>query len=259
MKDKSIQRPSSAMDILAERLRNAADPHEAVELAKLITELQISQERLHQEQERFDWEKQDRQDEVAFGEALTGCQREIGTIPPDTKRTLKSGATLSWFASYAHLDDTVRPIYLSHGFSISYSEIPNPPDGKIGVTATLTRGRTRKEFHQFLSLADNRNAATSTTDLDASTSSRCMRILLIKIFNISVAINQSELGVYLDDEFSGWLKSIDDCADKRDLYNTYQKIKAQLLAGTRKDKKEASAALFDKLQQRVEALQEGTR
>jgi len=249
------KRELTGMELLAELARKTTDPQAAIEIAKQITELQIAQEKLRQAQERFDWEKQDRQDEVAFGEALTACQREIGTIAPDTKRTLKSGATMSWFASYSHLDQTVRPIYLRHGFSISYSEIQDAPDGEVGVIATLTRGRTSREFKQFLTISEG-NQATTKTDLDASTSSRCMRLLLIKIFNISVAISKDELGVWLDEEFAEWLKRLEQCGSKRELFAEYQKIKAQLQSGTRQDKKPAAVALFDKLQLCGESLKE---
>lgn len=255
MSDTSIQkREPSGMELLAELARNTRDPQAAIEIAKQITELQIQQEKLSQAHERFEWEKQDRQDETDFGKALSACQAEIGTIPPDTRRTLKGGKTLSWFASYPHLDATVRPIYLNHGFAISYSEVENPPAGKVGVRAILSRGRIQREYTQFLALADG-NQATTAADLDASSSSRCMRLLLIKIFNISVAINKDEMGVYLDQEFEGWLHDLDGCETKRDLYDRYQQIKKDLLEGSRKDKKEAGSALFDKLQQRAQEIE----
>lgn len=184
----------SGMELLAEEYRK----NPSIELAKEIAALQISLDRHAVEMRRFQWEAEQRQDEIDFGEALSACQAEIGLIQPDRERKLKSGGTMNWFATYPHLNAVVRPIYIKHGFSISYGEIRGVQDGRVGVRATLQRGRMSRDYEQFITVAEG-NQATTKSDLDASSSSRCMRYLLIKIFNIAVAIDKDEMAPFEDD------------------------------------------------------------
>ncbi|MBU6232172.1 ERF family protein [Patescibacteria group bacterium] len=70
MSETAVQRQPTGMEILADLARSNRDPQAAIEIARQITELQIAQEKLRQEQDRFDWEKQDRDARVAFAEAF---------------------------------------------------------------------------------------------------------------------------------------------------------------------------------------------
>lgn len=52
-----------------------------------------------------------------FEAALIACQEEIKTIVPDSVNE----QTKSKYAKFATIDKAIRPIYIKHGFSISYN------------------------------------------------------------------------------------------------------------------------------------------
>lgn len=66
----AIQRNPTGMEMLDRLSRSVNDPAAAVEIAKQIVALQIQQEQLRQAQERFEWEKLDREARVAYAEAI---------------------------------------------------------------------------------------------------------------------------------------------------------------------------------------------
>jgi hypothetical protein len=139
---------------------------------------------LQQSVERFNWEREERQWRIDFDDALNACQRQIGRIAPNRDR--ESG--IMW-ADYVRVDKVVRPVYLEAGFSISFSEVESPTEGRR-MRATLSRSGVTKEY--FSKLTPAGNSKMSAADADASGSSRAMRYLLLKIFNIAVGIDKDE-------------------------------------------------------------------
>lgn len=141
---------------------------------------------LQQSMERFNWEREERQAEQDFGDALTECQRQIGRIAPNVHRENNI-----WWADYVQLDRTVRPIYLAAGFALSFSDAETDDKGRVRIRATLKRGRIEREYFKEIS----RTAASSKMsqpDADASAASRAKRYLLLDIFNIAVGIDKDE-------------------------------------------------------------------
>ena len=139
---------------------------------------------LQQSVERFNWEREERQSKIDFDNALNECQRQIGRIAPNRERE----NNITWL-DYVGVDKVVRPIYLEAGFSIGFSEVDSPTEGRR-MCATLSRSGVSREY--FSKLIPSGNGKMSVADLDASGSSRAMRYLLLKIFNIAVGIDKDE-------------------------------------------------------------------
>jgi hypothetical protein len=161
------------MDLLQQALSSGTSPEVIRELVAL-----------QQSVERFNWEREERQSKIDFDNAFNECQRQIGRIAPNRERENQ----IMWL-DYAGADKVVRPIYLEAGFSIGYSEVESPTEGRR-MCATLSRGGVSKEY--FSKLIPSGNSKMSTADQDASGSSRAMRYLLFKIFNIAVGIDKDE-------------------------------------------------------------------
>ena len=139
---------------------------------------------LQEQVERFSWEREERQSKIDFDNALNECQKQIGTIAPNRERE----NSIKWL-DYVGVDKVVRPVYLEAGFSIGFSEMESPTEGRR-MCATLSRGGVSREY--FSKLIPSGNSKMSAADADASGSSRAMRYLLFKIFNIAVGIDKDE-------------------------------------------------------------------
>ena len=139
---------------------------------------------LQQSVERFNWEREERQSKIDFDNAMNDCQRQIGRIAPNRERE----NNIMWL-DYVGVDKVVRPIYLDAGFSICFSEVDSPTEGRR-MCATLSRSGVSREY--FSKLMPSGNGKMNAADLDASGSSRAMRYLLLKIFNIAVGIDKEE-------------------------------------------------------------------
>ncbi len=152
---------------------------------------------LQQSVERFTWEREERQSKIDFDNAMNECQHKIGRIAPNRERE----NNITWL-DYVGVDKVVRPIYLEAGFSIGFSEVDSPTEGRR-MCATLSRSGVSREY--FSKLIPSGNGKMSVADLDASGSSRAMRYLLLKIFNIAVGINKDEKKPFEDGKQPGEL------------------------------------------------------
>ena len=185
-----MQQASDPMQILAEMARRSEDPTVAVAVAKSIVDLQ-------QSSERFQWEREGRQAKIDFDNALNDCQRQIDRVAPNRDR--ENG--IKW-ADYIAVDKAVRPVYLAAGFSIGFSEVESEKDGRR-MCATLSRGGVSRDY--FSRIIPAGNSKMSQADADASASSRAMRYLLLKIFNIAVGIDKDEKKPFEDGKQPGVL------------------------------------------------------
>jgi hypothetical protein len=162
------KRESSASQMLQVALENKA----GIEIIERITAMM--------ERER------DYQSRVAFDEALNSCQSQIGRIKPNVHRENNI-----WWADYAQIDRTVRPIYIGAGFSISFSEEETADPMQLRMKATLSRSGVSKEYFAQISKVAA-NAKMSAQDASASAASRVKRYLMLDIFNIAVGIDTDE-------------------------------------------------------------------
>jgi len=210
MSDTSLQRAQpTGMELLAELSRKTDDPQVSVAVAKAAVDLQI-------QMERFQWEREERQAKVDFDQALNDCQSKIGRIAPNQQRN----DTHSWWADYAELDRTIRPIYTAVGFSIAFSEVQALAVGKVRIRAELSRGGISKEYFSEITpstLGPKGNAMATATDADAIAQSRAKRYLMLSIFNIAVGIDKIEKEGISEKVIAEWTDKLGAANDISDL------------------------------------------
>ena len=230
MTDTAIQRaaptgmetPSTAQ-LIAQVLSAGGN---ATELAAVVKELVV----LRQSEERFQWEREERQAKMDFDQALNECQSKIGRIAPNQQRN----DTHSWWADYAELDRTIRPIYTAAGFSIAFSEVQPLAPAKVRIRAELSRGGISKEYFSEITpstLGPKGNAMATATDADAIAQSRAKRYLMLSIFNIAVGIDKIEKEGVSDGVMNSWLDKLAAANDTAEL----NKISLEAIKAVRGD------------------------
>jgi hypothetical protein len=182
---------------------------------------------LQQSMVRFDWEAQERQSKIDFDDALNECQKEIGRIVPNQHRN----DTSSWWADYAQLDRTIRPVYTEHRFSIVFSEVAPLAVGKVRIQATLSRAGVSRDYHSEITpstTGPKGGAMATATDADAIAASRAKRYLLLSIFNIAIGIDALEKEGIPNRE--SYLESIRTAKDKASLDKSYLAAKKEAVS-----------------------------
>ena len=130
---------TTGMELLAEIARKNSDPQAAIEIAKQIVELQIKQESLKQNAERFEWEKLDRQARVAYAEAF---ERFKANAPKILKtkhvhfETKSGGATDYWHVELDKACDLLIPALLKEGLTHRWKS-NDLPGGAVRVTCFI--------------------------------------------------------------------------------------------------------------------------
>ena len=151
--------------------RAARDP--AVDVAKI--------EKLMELQERI----LARQAEAAFNEAMNQAQSEIGRIATDSENK----ATSSRYASYAALDRVLRPIYTSHGFSLSF-DTGESAESTVKVLCYVSHRAGHTRTYTAVIPADGKGAkggdVMTKTHAVGSGMQYGQRYLLKLIFNVAV-------------------------------------------------------------------------
>ena len=220
--------PDNSNTILSMIERAARDP--SVDIDKL--------ERLMQMSERAEAKRAD----TAFNDALNQAQGEIGTI--GTNKT--NSQTHSSYATYEKLDVKLRPIYIRHGFALSFDTAEGAPENCIRVVCYVSHkgGHTRR--YQADMPADGKGAkgndVMTKTHAAGSAMSYGQRYLLKMIFNVAVGEHDddgnaaSAVGDFtLADapEFADWRSAIEACETKTalaDLWTTMPKDAQKALA-----------------------------
>lgn len=181
------------------------------------------------------------QAKVAFDDALNSCQKQIGRIAPNQKRN----DTGAWWADYAQLDKTIRPIYTDAEFSVGYSEVEPLCAGKVRIKGTLSRSGISREYFSEITPSTHGpkgNAMATATDADAIAASRAKRYVLLSIFNIAIGLDKEEkAGIpsegMLETVFAAHMEKIQGA-------DTKETLQAAFLAATKdaRDLKDAGAA-----------------
>lgn len=127
-----------------------------------------------------------RQAEVAYADAMSAAQSELGPVAADANNP----QTRSRYASYAALDRAVRPVYVRHGFALSFGTADSPAADHIRLTCKVThRGGHAEPFHVDMP-ADGKGAkggdVMTKTHAAGAAMSYGQRYLLKLIFNIAV-------------------------------------------------------------------------
>jgi len=151
--------------------RAAADP--SVDVEKM--------ERLMAMQERM----LARRAEVAFDVAMSEVQAAMTPIREDAENP----STKSKYASYLALDRAVRPIYTTHGFSISFDSGDGAPENYVRVLAHVShKGHTRT--YRADMPADGKGAkggdVMTKTHATGSAFTYGRRYLLALVFNLAI-------------------------------------------------------------------------
>lgn len=183
--------------------------------------------KLQMDMQRFEWEKEERKLRSDFDDALNECQKQIGRIAPNQQR---KDSTEAWWADYAHLDKTIRPIYTAAGFSIAYSEVAPIVPGKIRIQGTLSRSGISKEYFREITPSTTGakgNVMANATDADSIAASRAKRYLLLDMFNIAVGIDKEEKsgipqGEGLDEQkFAALIEKIEGATSEKELKDAF--------------------------------------
>jgi hypothetical protein len=130
--------------------------------------------------------------EQAFNAALAEAQTEMHPVAADSDNP----QTRSRYASYATLDQAVRPIYTQHGFALSFNtaDAPGPEQARIVCDVCHVGGHIRR-YHIDMPI-DGKGArggdVMTKTHAMGSGISYGMRYLLRMIFNL--AIDQDDDG-----------------------------------------------------------------
>ncbi len=124
--------------------------------------------------------------ETAFNAAMAAAQADMGRVSADATNP----QTRSKYASYAKLDEAVRPIYTRHGFALSFDEGTSDKPDYVRVLCYVTHKAGHKATYHADMPTDTQglkgNANMTKTHATGSAKSYGKRYLLKDIFNIAV-------------------------------------------------------------------------
>lgn len=159
-----------------------------------------------------------KQSEQSFFRALHLAQQEVPSIEPNKEVKTSGGKLMFKYSSYEQLDKVLRPIYVKHGMSISFSGA-EAPAGKVRVLCRVFHRDGHSEPYQ-LDLAIDQGAAQLTkTDAELGAQSKAKRRILRNIFNIVDDMEDEGLS-------NGWmmerLEWFDNCRNLDELKKVFQ-------------------------------------
>lgn len=127
---------------------------------------------------------QDRQAEREFAEAMNACQAEMPAIARDAENK----QTNSKYAKLETIDRAIKPIYIKHGFTLTFGTAESPIAGHIRITCTCQHiGGHKREYQGDFPLDDvglKGNANKTAMHATGSTMSYGRRYLTLMVFNL---------------------------------------------------------------------------
>jgi hypothetical protein len=158
--------------------RAASDPN--VDIDKL--------ERLMDMHERI----VNKQAETEFNKAMNAAQNEMRRVAPDSRNS----QTHSDYASYAALDRVLRPIYVAHGFSLSFDTDDGAPEQHVRVVCNVSHCGGFSRVHHIDMPTDGKGAkggdVMTKTHATGSGTQYGMRYLLKMIFNVAIGSDDDD-------------------------------------------------------------------
>lgn len=131
-------------------------------------------------------ELQAEQARIAYNGAMATCQGAI----PAIEKTHYNNQTESYYEKVEDILDAIQPVYTSYGFSISFSELPDAPDGYIRVGADVSHaGGDTRHFERLEPIDDKgiKGSVNKTrTHAKGSSTTYAKRYLLGMIFSLKV-------------------------------------------------------------------------
>jgi hypothetical protein len=128
---------------------------------------------------------------VEFNEAMQRVQHKMRPISAE----LTNPQTKSRYASYAKLDKSLRPLYSSEGFSLSFNTADSAAPDCIRVLCDVARGGYSKPY-QIDMPNDGKGAkggdVMTKTHATGAAASYGMRYLLKMIFNVAVGEDDTD-------------------------------------------------------------------
>lgn len=174
-RDDNVAGPAALMSVI---LRAASDP--SVDIEKM--------ERLMAMHERMDAKRA----EAEFNDSMCQAQAEMSPIAADATNL----QTHSKYPTYAALDRALRPIYTSHGFSVSFDTEDAKADTHVRVIAIVGhRGGFTRRYRADIS-ADGKGAkggdVMTLTHAAGSAFTYGQRYLLKLVFNVAVGEDDND-------------------------------------------------------------------
>jgi hypothetical protein len=138
-----------------------------------------------------------------YNEALNQVQSEMARVAPNKDNQ----QTKSKYADYAALDRALRPIYIQHGFALSFTSEPTANAAEVRVIAILSHRGGHTQRFQIDMPADGKGpqgpAVMTRTHATGSAMSYGQRYLLKSIFNVAVGETDDDgnaAGAYISPE-----------------------------------------------------------
>lgn len=147
-----------------------------------------------------------------FNVAMSSAQSEMGRIATNKDNS----QTKSKYADYAALDRVLRPIYIKHGFALSFDTEPGG-EGYIMVIAHVSHGGFSRDYRAPMPTdgkGPQGNAVMSKTHATGAAMTYGMRYLLKMIFNVAIGDDDTDgnLGAAITDGQADELKKLLDDA-----------------------------------------------
>lgn len=161
-----------------------------------------------------------RKAEQAYNEAMSAAQKEIGVV--GVNKTNKQ--TNSKYATYDALDRHVRPIYVKHGFSLSFDTAEGAPTDHIRLLCRVGHIGGFTRTHHVDMPADGKGAkggdVMTRTHAAGSAFSYGQRYLLKLIFNIATGEDDDGNAASSRDRSAGFtaaMAALNDCNTLEDI------------------------------------------
>lgn len=198
-------RQPSMMDLIQVAIQNKS----AMDVIERLTALQR--------------EQMAKEAESDFNAALNAAQGEVGRIAPDATNE----QTKSKWATYAKLDRVLRPIYIRHGFSLSFNSGDSPSPDTVLVTCFVShRGGHTRTYTAPPIPADGKGAkggnVMTATHATGAAMSYGARYLLKYIFNIAVGEEDTDGNDATNGDLAKAIKGIVDAQTPDDMMKLYK-------------------------------------
>lgn len=123
-----------------------------------------------------------------FSEAMRTCQQEMPVVVKDAKNE----HTRSRYARLEEVNKVIKPAYTKHGFSVSFGELQDAPEGMVRILADVRHSGGHSAPYRVdmpLDGVGSQGKANAMNPVQArgSTISYAKRYLLCMIFNVTIA------------------------------------------------------------------------
>lgn len=134
---------------------------------------------------------QERMDANRAKEAFNRAMADAQTVMPNVIKDRKNEQTNSMYATHEAVNRVAKPVWLEHGFSLSFSQVDSQKPDHVRIRATVRHSEGHSEEHFAEGPLDGvgiKGTSNKTPmHATASTYTYLCRILTCQIFNITIA------------------------------------------------------------------------